>query len=230
MSNVTQYFHDIGSRRVNSPIGDNYKIGWVGFRGSDKYDEPGLYGLEYRSISAYVNETNYQENLDRIQQSMMKDDYGIPKERIRRWLAQKKNKDAVSSAVASVWYNQDWADVLAGAAPEVKKALDPDSSKLIEKMSFGIYGALRRGWIKSPLAKRLTNENNRTELKMLVHDWSNDPLVFEDETFQKRIIAHQVRALARFQEGETINVLVSDFLVDSGLYAAVSNSIGPAGR
>ena len=72
---------------------------------------------------------------------------------------------------------------------------------------------------------------------MLVYDWSRDPLVFEDEGLRKKIAAEQLRALIRLRNfgvaggiagDKAVNKIVGDFLVDSGLYGAVSRSIGPS--
>ncbi len=220
---VTQYFKRLGTSRGSWPLGAEYKHGWVGFWGSDKYDEPGLYGLEYRSIRRYSNETNYREILDRLQRSMMSGDYGVPKEKIKRWLAKGGTEANAPDAVSASWYNQDWPGLLAGAGPDVKKALEGDGSRLQKRL---------------PIRRLMEQSERHAELKMLVHDWSNDPLVFEDGAFQKRIIAQQARALRRFRslrapsrrpeaKYDPINVIVSDFLVDSGLYDAVWRSIGP---
>ena len=199
------------------PLGNYAKLGWVGFFGSDKYDEPGLYGLEYRAIAAGVSETDYREILDRIQQSMLRDDYGVPKETIRRWLAGQKNKKFPGVALIAACYHQEWPRLFAEASPDVKKA------------TYG-FGSQRQQRLTRRLTKQRLTEQGKghAELKMLVYNWSNDPLVFEDEAFQKRIVEQQARALGRFQSGEPVNELVSDFIVDSGLYDAVSRSIGPA--
>jgi|CXWL01.1.fsa_nt_gi hypothetical protein len=213
ISGVTEYFENAALRRY-WPIQDTFKIAWVGFRGSDKYDQPGLYGFEYRAISAGANETDYRDILDRIQQSMLRDDYGIAKDRIRQWLAGR----TASNAVTDAWYNQDWSVLVRNAKPEAKEAL-------------GLTGIFNRILWEVGIKKTFGwDQDSHTELKMLMHDWSKDPLTFQDEAFQRKIADQQLRALARYRKGESVNALISDFLLDSGLYAAVSRSIGPSGR
>lgn len=205
---VTQYFRNVGHRR-DYPIEDSFKMAWVGFRGSDKYDTPGLYGLEYRAISDYSNETEFREMLGAIQGAMLSNDFGIPQETMRRWLAERTGAETdAPEAVAKLWYGRSWPELFAQASTPVRRELG--------------------WWTRTKL--RWNPGSAHIELKMLVHDWSDDPLVFDDEAFKARLIGEQKRALARIRRGESINRVMGDFLMDSGLYEAVSRSLGLLGR
>jgi hypothetical protein len=65
-----------------------------------------------------------------------------------------------------------------------------------------------------------------SEYKMLFHDWSADPLVFEDSNFQKKIEAAQFQAIRELNGDDSVNEVVARFLVRSGIYERFSKSIG----
>lgn len=211
---LTQYFLFVGDQFENRRIGDYYKTGWVGFRGSDKYDKPGLYGLEYRAIGANVNKVKYREILNRVQRSMLRDDYGIPKEKVREWLVRQRRRGAPDSPTAVSWayYNHDW-EVLAALAPspvkktllgkanffEFNRRLFPDLRRMIERSASSLRRTLlKHRLVKETLPERLARQlPEHAELKMLVHNWIADPLFLDDEDAHARIVTEQVRALKR---------------------------------
>ncbi len=202
---VTRYFRRVGQGR-RRPIGDEYKQAWVGFRGSDTYDQPGLYGLEYRAILGDVDEIIYRERLNDIQRAMVRREYGLDKSRIKTWLGERSAPEAVGKS----WYNRPWEELLQSASSEVK------------------------GQLKPRLVKVLASKKNTTahvEIKMLVHDWSDDPLVFGDVALEKKITGAQARALARLNPSlENLSIVMHDFLIDSGLYERVAQSLKSSSR
>jgi hypothetical protein len=79
----------------------------------------------------------------------------------------------------------------------------------------------------SPLARRFAElAIVDHDLKMLIHDWSRDPLFFEDASLQRRIVDEQVKALTAITSGESIATVMPRFLRDSGLYRRVLASVG----
>lgn len=202
---VTQYFFDVG-RGLYQAIGDRFKMAWVGFRGADKFDQPGLYGLEFRSVNRYLSDAaiqRYRQYMDNVQRAMLRQRYGIAKEKMKRWLAARSN-GGTAQAVARTWYAQPWPDLLESAPSQVKAEL---------------------GWLFTYKLKRMSEDH--IELKMLVHDWANTPLLFENAALQQRVVAAQCRALSRLRRHETENAVMRDFLYESGLYEALQESLTP---
>jgi len=65
------------------------------------------------------------------------------------------------------------------------------------------------------------------ELKMLIHDWSKDPLVFENPKLIAHIRKQQIITLNKLNEA-TISPqkIVEDFLIRSGIYGLFTRSLG----
>lgn len=205
LKEVTQYFEEFGKLDLKIPaIGDKYKTAWVGFRGVDKYDQPGLWGLEYRAIPAHADTKQTKIVLDAIQEAMVSRSFGWsgPEslDRFQRWFLSHPHKKSVGDIVADAYYNQGWDQLFRRAPSKVK---------------------LLGSWIISPFKGR----RNR-EIKMLFHNWANDPLVFENPSLQKQITDAQIMALKKLQINRNPNRVVKEFLVDSGLFREVLQSIG----
>lgn len=198
---VTEYFVDVG-RNQSKVIGDDFKMGWIGFRGADTYDSSNLFGFEYRAIPRNGNESTYEEILDTIQHSLHTKDYGIKRSDMQAWLTLQGGKEA-KDAMAETWYDRS-PNLVVGAHPGVRKVLD----------------------ISSPLLIEARARDNR-EVYMLVHNWSNDPLFYDKPLMQKKIVEAQIRALERLPDAlGGINKIMKDFLKDSGLFEAFSKSLG----
>jgi len=202
LGDVTQYFLDRG-RGINYKIGDRYKMGWIGFRGSDKYDGADLFGLEYRAIPRKGSASTYAEVLDTIQWALRQKNYGISKKMMKNWI--RENPGLISSEISATWYDRPWKELWKSAAPEVSKEV---------------------GWLTDLRLK--LDQSQRQELKMLVHNWSNDPLLFEKPATQKRIVAAQLAAIRKLKKSVSPkwNAIMREFLLDSGLYDLFSRSLG----
>lgn len=185
-------------------LGSEYKIAYVGFRGEDFYDQGGLIGMEYRAIVAKDDPEVIAAVLDAIQWSLHKADYGITPERFERWLrVQSVAEIPPAKTIARTYHNHAWSEVFANAPGEMHQRL-------------GL-------WEKSLL--RISSYRH-SELKMLIHDWGNDPLFFDDFDKRERILTEQRYALERILRFEGTTRVVRDFLIDSGLYEDIPASIG----
>jgi len=70
-------------------------------------------------------------------------------------------------------------------------------------------------------------------LKMLFHDWSNNPLFFENKKAQEKILKWQLKAIDNMvsikpSKNELMKIpsIMSDFLIESGLYDEVMKTLG----
>jgi hypothetical protein len=208
LSGVTSYFLQFGKGHA-PPIGAQYKLGWVGMRGTDTYDKPGLWGLEMRSISSGTDPEAARGFLNGVQQSMNSGNYGIPREQIGRWLAD-VHESRIASRIANVWYGQSVNTLFQRATPPIQAKFGEGAAALAAR------------------EKILDAMTGRKEVKMVLFDWSSDPLVFENPALAEKIIAEQLRAIDRIltTPEPNVNDIISDFLVDSGLYAEVMRSLG----
>jgi hypothetical protein len=69
-------------------------------------------------------------------------------------------------------------------------------------------------------------EQNR-ELKMLLHDWSNDPLLFNKPKLINHIRKEQLKALETLNSGvASPQRTIRDFLIQSGIYGIFTRSLG----
>ena len=59
----------------NKKLGDDVKIGWIGFRASDKYDGSSLWGIEYRAIDRGNYDHQMREFMNALQFSMLTDNF-----------------------------------------------------------------------------------------------------------------------------------------------------------
>lgn len=70
---MVTYLKDKGGGMPQSDLADQLKLAWVGFRGSDTYDAPDLFGFEVRSIQKIRDEASDEIFLNKIQKSLHAD-------------------------------------------------------------------------------------------------------------------------------------------------------------
>ena len=186
---------------------DRVKMAWVGFRGHDKFDQPGLMGMEVRSVRPGVAERAYERFLNAIQKSWTEQNLGVAPGTFQQWLNSQYQGD-YHRALTENWYHKTW-DELVGKAPlNLKVAMLRMDSDL-----------------KSHLSK-----NAPEELKMVLHDWSHDPLFFNRSDRIHQIRQEQIHALNALKEGVSEQRVIREFLEKSGLYEAVLRSLAPQGQ
>jgi hypothetical protein len=198
-----------------SDVGDMFKLGAVAVYFKGKYDVPGVWGLEVRRIGRTSDPKTSQALLDAIQYGLTQGEYGLSAKQINRWLGSARG-DAPAK-VAKAWYNQP-LDALLDSAPK-------RIASVMKK---------RKAVKPQELLGSLANDHN--EVKMLLFDWRNDPVVSLDPVLAERILPQQERAIARMldlkfpmskrAERKAINAIMRDFLVDSGLYDAHLGAMG----
>ncbi|MEK6704467.1 MAG: hypothetical protein AABZ06_01635 [Bdellovibrionota bacterium] len=204
---AVRYFYYVATGR-NSKIGDSLKLGWVGLRGSDTYDYSDLWGIEVRSIGSTSDPKTYRNLLDALQFRMNTQSYGVSREQMLQWLERQEIQEIQEIKefpylLAKAWYNQEWSNLFQSAPEKIKAKLSESAKKRIIKWS-----------------------EDHQELKMLVFDWLNDPIIFNNPELKAKIISEQSKAIDLLLKGNDINDLVSDFLVESGLYGQVLKSVG----
>jgi hypothetical protein len=162
-------------------------------------------GMEFRSISASANLEVYERFLDTVQKAWLQQKMGISQEKIKSWL-EENYQGNYKKALKDNWYQKTWPEVISKAPSELRSEL----------------GFFKRQRFSA------RNDSEHTELKMLFHDWSKDPLFFEDLRQQESIRKAQVKAVKEIKEKDAdIQTVMVDFLTESGIYEAVLKSLNP---
>ena len=210
---ATQYFLERGLGRTPA-LDDDLKMAFVGMRGSDKYDKPGLWGQEYRMINALDDEGVVKQVLNGIQWQMNNNEFGISADQIRKWRGHLPWGD-VKSRVSELSYNRHPDTLIAKAPKSVLAALTDNAKAYLNKQM------ITKG------VQRVTRLDKNKELKMLLHDWSHDTLFFDNPPFQQKILEAQVKAVKKLDAKipSPLNI-VQEFLWESGIAQAVAESMG----
>jgi len=184
-------------------LGDSIKMGWVGFRGHDKFDKPDLMGMEVRSIGRESDMIEMERFLNALQRTWASSDLGISREKMETWLNENYG-GRLETALVQNWYHRDWSQLLTTAAPEVQAEI--------------------ARW--STAERALFISRAPEELKMLVHDWSQDPVLIDNPKKQKEVQREQLSAIQRLRTGFVQPPeAVRSFLIRSGLYEVVLRSL-----
>lgn len=208
ISGIFEYFLNV-SNGSKPQIGDKFKMGYVGMRGSDKYDSPGLWGLEYRALSRNGQRSIYMTILNKIQELMDNGNMGISDNEMSDWF-DFKNLDStkkIKNAISNSYYR--------------KKKVSPDGYHN-EKLN-QILGELKPDQLKQ--LNELAEEN--LSIMMIFHNWDEDILVYNNPEVLEKIYKAQMRAAHKIvklmkktkedeRKKETVNA-VQMFLKDSRL-------------
>ena len=180
------------------PLMSETKMAFIGFRGADTYDDPSLIGFEIRSISRTANADTTKNFLNTLQWSLNQENYGVSQDKMTQWIDQNPILN-----FGNTYYNQSWDSLKGSEASQRFEEIDPYLRRLFYDL-----------------------EKNR-ELKMLIYDWSNDPLLFDKPKLLKQIHEEQLKAIERLKSGtEPQQLIMSQFLVRSGLYGIFTRSLG----
>lgn len=209
LQNAANFFYRVGQGE-NPKLGRSLKIANAGMRGPDSYDSPGLWGLEVRAISSGDLPSEVGGMLNQVQWNMSHRSYGISHERIKAWL-QTVLPDGgnPARAIRNAWYGRPERELLSAAPADLREAIE---------------AAHLTDFLQS------TDEVNK-EFKFLLHDWSNDPLFYDDQAMLNRLRAAQIDAILRIgavEPGKRVGTLretVADFLISTGLAERVAKSL-----
>ena len=204
LQGVTDYFFQVAQGKFPA-IRDDYKMAWVGMRGADVYDRPGLWGLEYRIVNAEGDEAAVQHTLDAIQWAMETNNYGLKPGTMERWADYfLPNGGNPAAAVANAWYHNNLQP----------RNLWPHVPEMITR---GTTPRSRRA-VEDALAKKRV-------VQMLLFDWSRDSLFFDDTKALKKILLHQARAIDQLGNGARVEDVMREFLWKSGIAERVADSV-----
>jgi hypothetical protein len=197
LSGIQEYFQKAAKGKAPD-VEHDFKLAWVAFRGSDTYDAEGLWGLEFRAITEEDNPAVVGTVLDALQYSMIERDYGISPTRLKDW-----KKSHESLAIEELWYDQEYGHLKKAASPQVKEAL---RNVRMDKIG------------------SLTKKN--AAVKMLIHDWSKDPIFFGRPDHAEKVSEAQAKALKQILSNpKDSEKALRQFVLESDLLRQVLSSL-----
>ena len=183
-------------------------FGSVAFQFPGKYSEHDLAGIEFRGFWKTRNAATIkrrQDILNRLHEQFFSRDYAVDGKNLRAWLlAQRKTSPQTSDS-----------SFLARQAHALRRA---EARTL----------AAAKGWAEVATWINGMSEqefNGKAGITLVLHDWKNDPWFVHDKQLQDSIAIQLAVALKKLPVSERHFEVVRDFLVDSGLYAAVLESL-----
>jgi hypothetical protein len=176
-----------------------------------------------------------------VQKGLLSGSYGLPRGRFRAWYRAKVPADAdvkaQGLALAAVHYNGLTQHMLVDAPAELLAALTADDPDAFTRLA--AEGAARDRTKLLPetldrtdpnphVARFLKESPGSYGLKMLLHDWSQDPALWQRPDALARVRAAQLAGIARLRAGVPADAITKAFVVESGLYEIYAASIGMA--
>ncbi len=206
-------------------LGSESKMGWVGFWGHDKYDAPNLFGFEMRFLEGSDLPANLVEFLNSIHGKVENKQFGLSPDELQAWM-ERANYEANHHLVSYT------AQVLLKRADRFPKDLSEDYLKLLsphrsyEDLFEGAPEAMKH--ILRGLAPEQAQAafEKRGRLRYLLHDWSMDPVLYNQPELLTQIRNAQLHALRQWAQGKDEKSVVQEFLIESGLYQAFADSVG----
>lgn len=176
-------FGEVARGNPRALTSSRFKMGSHGIRGPDAYESGiALIGGEYRVITKPgniepENRERYKQNigavLDGLQATFEDRHFGLGPDRIRRWLAAGKPHTPISQRIREAYFNEKDFGRLLARAPEV---LRQQMAEPYQQARFQELVRYSEGF------------------NMLLHDWSKDPLFFDQPQKLEHILKMQLEA------------------------------------
>lgn len=177
-------------------LGKLAKVAAVGFRDRGTYDDPSLFGYEFRKVNPQLGDHFYEKLLNRVQTLRNKAELGISVQEIR----------------SSQFYQESNPIAFYGAMNGIHFGDDRDQLAAIERV---VSLLPKYPW------RWLLNQRNQNHLEYdyILHDWSEDLLGPRSDSEILRLQGLQIEALLALQRGEASTEVVRRFLQLSGIYS-----------
>ena len=200
------------------------KLGWIGYRSGQVYLNSTLHGLEYRSLSSRSDRQNSRALLDVLQASWVSFAKRPVQTEFSNWYHWAKERDPNlvkplitplkhrAKYLGMLWYDRPWTNLVESLSEELRIHYLAIPEKILHQVV--------------DLSDNKNSSFNHREVKMVFHDWSNDPLVFDQPDLKNKILDAQKDALRRIATGEDAVRVTRNFLVGSNLYRVFLKSIG----
>lgn len=170
------------------------KSGTVGLRTSHYYDQSGIWGMEVRYLSPFLDQKITAEALDIFQRRIISGNYFLSSGQAIDYL--KKYKDDFDYSIQNLLYVSDF--------------------------NVNLYF---RNFNDAQIEFVLNEVQKNDFLKMLFHDWSNDPIYVQNKERLKKILDAQNYSLALLFGGMPSVEVMKIFIKKSALSYDLKNSV-----
>jgi hypothetical protein len=185
----------------------NLRMSEIGLRDSSTYDVPGLLGFEVRTLARMLDTKSTGKFLDALQAKFLAEDFGVDRKSLLSWLKlqRKKSSRTLPAIIGKSWYNGELSSSDLSSLPSsIRKAIDgPENWKRFMDLS-----------------------DSNSAMKILVHDWSNDPLFYGKKSAAKNISSLQALSIKKILNGAPPLNELRDFAEASGLNELFAKSMG----
>jgi hypothetical protein len=205
---MNEHLSDVAANRRSWIEHDDLKMAAVGFRTGEMYGDPKMFGFEIRTISPARTE-EWGTFANAVQKGVLTGSYGLPRSSVAEWHAANVSGgiQGQNAALEKLHYNRPIVYLLADAPAALKPSLTPEVTERLKANAPKFYG-----------------------LKMLVHDWSRDPVLAGKPALQAHVVAAQQKGLAALGgasvDENRMHAIVKTFAAESGLYEAFATSMG----
>jgi hypothetical protein len=190
---------------------------YVGVRGENFYDQPGLWGLEQRALHGRLSDGEAAVLADALERAGNSENFGFPDNRIARWIDVINRHSELPLGERQLLGEASWL------YPDYAR---PVSTAHLTPKERELWGQLVE---KSNVLKRSgrprIDTNNLT--KLIMHNWSWDPIWATAGADQIARIQHaRYIAMRKLMREEPIQEVTREFLLDTGLLKAMGESLG----
>jgi len=213
---MNEHLYSVATRGRGTIGPDTMKMGSVGFRTGELYKDTQMFGFELRALTPGSNGEEKMRFSNAVQKGVLTGSYGTPRATMEEWHKQVVGTGGSHAQIAerqgkvliSLHFNRRIRGLLEEAPADIKASITPK---------------VRKGL--------LDKADDQYSLKLLVHDWSKDPVISSKPGLATRVVAAQKVALAELDkngfEGSDMNMrTIATFVRESGLYDTYSESLG----
>lgn len=184
------------------PLRNALKIAAVGFRDQGTYDQPEMYGYEFRKADPMLGTRFYENLLNQVWLRRLTGNLGISEKEI---------------FAAPFFHARDPMRVYySDHSIHFEKTQDQHTMNLLLRRLLPSYPW---SWFLNERAK------DHLEFDYLTHDWSRDMLTLFSGAELVRVQGLQVQALRALQHGQDPAAVVKDFIDRSGIYSRLKQGL-----
>lgn len=232
VSSAFNYFRSVGHQNVtsskeldaNTVLKSRAKMGWIGAWGHDKYDAPDLFGFELRFLDGSDLPPQMVEFLNNLHDQLENHNFGMDPAILAHW-----GEVVQYRARQSQWFYH--LQTLLDRGEDFPSQLDFSYYRFLsphrsyEDLMADLPFAMKQVLLGMDAKKVKAAIEERGRLRYLLHDWSMDPLLFQNPEMQIRVANAQLKALRRWGQGVNETEVIQEFLIESELYQLFADSI-----
>jgi hypothetical protein len=233
-SNMLNDMYEHQSKGTVPYSADRYKMSYVSMHFENKYDKKGIWGVQVRALDSIQRtealKGKSQIFLNAIQRRLESSDFGIPEEVLRdafpdapseldNSLSKMMKEAKTNNQMWQLYYNKPWPDIFeeGKTRPVFNALLDKKGAdnKYLKEILVGLT-------VPKPWGNQILTSN--IDVKMLLHDWSKDPVIMAKNPVERTIIRARIESAQRWalaeltKSPELVRHIMQVFVSDAGLF------------